>query len=76
MAEECIICDCWDSRLAQCKDISSRTTLYRAVFIRDHKPILEASTESESPESTIKYHRNYRAEFADQEKFSDQQQAI
>ena len=62
-AEECIICDCSDSMLAQCKDISSWTTLYRAVVIRNHKPILEASTESESPESTIKYHRNYRAEF-------------
>ena len=31
--------------------------------IRNHKLILEASTESEFSESTIKYHRNCRAEF-------------
>ena len=63
MAEECIICGCLGSKLAQCKDISSWTTLYRAAVIRNHKPILEASTESEFPESTIKYHRNCRPEF-------------
>ena len=62
-AEECIICGCSGSKLAQCKGISSWTTLYCAAVIRNHKPILEASTESEFPESTIKYHRNCRVEF-------------
>ena len=32
-------------------------------MIRNHKPILEASTESEFPDNPIKYHRNCRAEF-------------
>ena len=63
MADECIICGCSDSKLAQCRDISSWTTLYRAAAIRNHKAILEASTESEFPENPIKYHRNCRAEF-------------
>ena len=63
MADECIICGCSDSKLAQCRDISSWTTVYRAAAIRNHKPILEASTESEFPENPIKYHRNCRAEF-------------
>jgi len=63
MAEECIICGCAGSKLAQCKDISSCTTLCRAAVTRNHKTTLEASTESEFPESTIKYHRNCRAEF-------------
>jgi len=63
MAEECIICGRSGSKLAQCKDISACTTLYRAAVIRNHKPILEASTESEFAGSTIKYHRNWRAEF-------------
>ena len=62
MAEECIICGCSGLKLAQCKDISSWTTLYRAAVIRNHKLILEASTESEFPERTIKYHRNCQAE--------------
>ena len=61
--EECIICGCSGLKLAQCKDTSSWTTLHRAAVIRNHKLILEASTESEFPESTIKYHRNCRAEF-------------
>ena len=63
MAEECIICGCSGSKLAQCKGVSSWTTLHRTAVIRNHKPILEASTKSEFPESTIKYHRNCRAEF-------------
>ena len=62
-AEECIICGCSGSKLAQCKDISSWTTLYRAAVIRNHTPILEAPPESEFLESIIKYHRNCRAEF-------------
>ena len=62
MVEECIICGCSGLKLAQCKDISSWTTLYRAAVIRNHELILEASTESEFPESAIKYHRNCRAE--------------
>ena len=49
--------------VAHWEDISSWTTLYRTAVIRNQKPILEASTESEFPESTIKYHRNCRAEF-------------
>ena len=64
MAEECIMCPCSDSKLAQCKDIPSWTTLYRAYVIRNHKPILEAPPESEFLESIVKYHRNCRAEFA------------
>ena len=63
MADECIICGCSDSKLAQCRDISSWTTLYRSAVIRNHKTILEASTESEFPKTPIKYHRNCRAEF-------------
>ena len=63
MEEECIICGCSSSKLTQCKDISSWSTLYRAAVIRNHKSILEASTECEFPESAIKYHRNCRAEF-------------
>ena len=59
MADECIICGCSDSKLAQCRDIS----LYRSAVIRNHKTILEASTESEFPKTPIKYHRNCRAEF-------------
>ena len=43
--------------------MGSWTTLYRAAVIRNHKPILEASTESEFPENPVKYHRNCRAEF-------------
>ena len=54
---------CSGSKLAQCKDISSWTTLYRVAVIQNHKPILEASTESKFPDSTIKYHGNCRAEF-------------
>ena len=41
------------------------TTLYCASDIQNHKPILEASAESEFPESTTKYHCNCRAEFTD-----------
>lgn len=63
MADECIICGFSDSNLAQCRDISSWATLYRAAVIRNQKRILEASTESELPENPIKYHRNCRAEF-------------
>ena len=63
MADECIICGCSDSKLAQWRDISSWTSLYRSAVIRNHKTILEASTESEFPKTPIKYHRNCRAEF-------------
>ena len=63
MADECIICGCSDSKLAQCRDISSWTTLYHAAVIRNHETILAASTESEFPKNPIKYHRNCRAEF-------------
>ena len=63
MADTCIICGLSDKKLAQCRDISSWTTLHRAAVIRNHKPILEASTESEFPKNAIKYHRNCRAEF-------------
>ena len=63
MEEECIICGCSSSKLTQCKDISSWATLYHAAIIRNHKSILEASTESEFPKSAFKYHRNCRAEF-------------
>lgn len=64
MADECIICgECSDSKLAQCRDIYSWQTLYCAAVIRNHKPILEASTESEFPDNPIKYDRNCRAEF-------------
>ena len=63
MADTCIICGLPDSKLAQCRDLSSWTTLHRAAVIRNHRPILEASTESEFPENAIKYHGNCRAEF-------------
>ena len=36
MEEECIICSCSGSKLAQCKVISSWTTLYRAAVIQNH----------------------------------------
>ena len=63
MADKCIICDCSDSKLAQCRDISSWTTLHYSAVVRNYKPILEASTESEFPENHIIYLRNCRAEF-------------
>ena len=64
MAEKCIICECSDSKLAQWRNITSWTTLYRAAVIRNHKAIVEASTsESDFPEAPVKYHRNCRVEF-------------
>lgn len=63
MEDQCIICGCLDSKLAQCRDVSSWTTLYHAAVIRDHRSILEASSDGEFPENPIKYHRNCRAEF-------------
>ena len=41
-------------------EIFLRGPLYRAAMIRNHKPVLEASTKSKLP---IKYHRSCRAEF-------------
>ena len=68
MAEECIICCCSGSKLAQCKDISFWAILYPAAVIWNHKPILEASNESKFPESTIKYHlkvkNDHRSKFS------------
>ena len=50
MADKCIICGNLDVKLAQCRDISSWVTLYRAAVVRGHKQILEASTsENEFP---------------------------
>ncbi len=64
MADKCIICGNLDVKLAQCRDISSWVTLYRAAVVRGHKQVLEASTsENEFPVYPIKYHRNCRAEF-------------
>ena len=60
-ADECFTCSS-DSKLSQCRDISSWTTLYFAGAIRNNKPITEASTESEFPENPIKY-CNCRAGF-------------
>lgn len=62
-ADECIVCGCSNSKLSQCRDISSWTTLYRAAVIHNHKTVLKASTESEFTKNPIKYHRNRRAEF-------------
>lgn len=44
-------------------EIFLRGPLYRAAMIRNHKPVLEASTKSELPANPIKYHRSCRAEF-------------
>ena len=44
-------------------EIFLRGPLYRAAMIRNHKPVLEASTKSKLPANPIKYHRSCRAEF-------------
>ena len=62
-ADECFTLSCSDSKLSECRDISSWTTLYFAGAIRNNKPITEASTESEFSENPIKHHCNCRAEF-------------
>ena len=50
--------------LTQCKDLSSRSTLYQAAVIRNHERILDVSqNEGVFPEIHVKYHRSCRAEF-------------
>ena len=61
--EECIRCGCSGSELAQYKDISSGQPYIELPLFGITSRFLEASTESKFPESTIKYHRNCRAEF-------------
>ena len=63
MPDECIICSCSDTTFSQCRDISSWTTLYRAAVIRNHKPVLVASSESKLPANPLKHSCNCRAEF-------------
>ena len=44
-------------------EIFLRGPLYRAAMIRNHKPVLEASTKSKLPANPIQYHHSCRAEF-------------
>ena len=64
MNDVCIICGCNGTNLTQCKDLSSRSTLYQAAVIRNHERILDVSqNEGVFPEIRVKYHRSCRAEF-------------
>ena len=52
-------------------EIFLRGPLYRAVVIRNHKPVLDSLTKSELPANPIKYHRNCRAEFTNKRDLQD-----